>query len=69
VTAFELENLEIEGWGDMAYIYGQCKMTLAPEGMEPSQDHGKYLEIRQRQPGGTWLLYRDMFNSDVELQK
>jgi ketosteroid isomerase-like protein len=40
-------------------------MTVHPDGAPgPVEDQGKFLEIRRRQPDGSWLLAVDIFNSD-----
>lgn len=66
VTRAEFEILEIDGDGEMAYVCGKYSMTLEPEGAPgPVEDEGKFLEIRRKQPDGSWLLTRDIFNSDL----
>jgi ketosteroid isomerase-like protein len=56
---------DIDGRADIAYVRGSYTMTLHPEGASnPIDDAGKFLEIRKRQPDGSWLLAVDMFNSD-----
>ena len=67
VSDFNLKNVEVEGQGDMAYVRGAYTFTITPEGGSPITDSGKYLEIRKKQADGSWLIYRDMFNSNVEL--
>lgn len=57
---------EIGGAGDFAYVRGKYFFTLQPEGIPTSiEDHGKYIEIRKRQPDGSWPVSRDIFNSDL----
>lgn len=65
VSAFSLTNEIIDGVGDLAYVRGRYRMTLAIEG-SPA-DSGKYLEIRRRQVDGSWKFAADIFNSDVPL--
>ena len=67
ISDFNLENVEVEGLGDMAYVRGAFTMTISPEGGYPITDTGKYIEIRKKQADGSWLLYIDIFNSDVPL--
>ena len=65
VSRFTLNNEEIDGRADVAYVRGSFTMTIHPEGAPgPIEDVGKYLEIRKRQPDGSWLLAADIFNSD-----
>lgn len=49
---------EIRGGGDMAFVSGHS--TVIPAGGGPPVVVGRYLDIRLRQPDGTWLFYRDM---------
>jgi hypothetical protein len=40
-------------------------MELNPPGAaNPIRDRGKYIEIRRRQEDGSWLISRDIFNSN-----
>ena len=65
-TEFNLKAVEIDGRGDLAFVRGTYSMTIAPEGtLEPIQDTGKYVEIRRKQPDGSWLIAVDIFNSDL----
>ena len=66
VARFSASNDDIDGCDDIAYVRGRYEMTLEPEGGEPINDRGAYLEIRRRQDDGSWLITVDMFNSDVE---
>lgn len=59
------QNLEIFGRGDMAYIRGSYQMTLGADDAALLKDVGKFFEVRKKQADGTWLIYRDMFNSDL----
>lgn len=65
ITEFNLQNVEIDGFDDLAYVRGIYTLTIAAEGQEPVADSGKYLEIRRKQPDGSWLIVRDIYNSDV----
>jgi ketosteroid isomerase-like protein len=52
--------------GDWAYQRGGYDITLTPKkpGGRSIRSIGKYIHIYRRQPGGGWLMVRDMFNSD-----
>jgi uncharacterized protein (TIGR02246 family) len=67
VSAMEFETVMIEGIGDLSYKHGTYTMTMVPEGSEPVNDSGKFIEIRRKQADGSWLITRDIFNSDVPL--
>jgi ketosteroid isomerase-like protein len=65
-THMEVSADHIEGQGDLAYVLGSYSMTIEPEGAPgPINDRGKFIEIRKRQPDGTWPLAADIFNSDL----
>lgn len=49
---------EIRGRGDMAFVSGHA--TIVPEGGRDPVVVSRYMDIRLRQPDGTWLFYRDM---------
>jgi ketosteroid isomerase-like protein len=65
LSRFSATAQEIDGRADLAYVRGSYSMTLHPEGAPgPVEDRGKFLEVRRRQPDGSWLLAVDIFNSD-----
>ncbi len=68
-NSIELEYIEIEGCGDVAYIRGKYRLTIPVEGGEPIVDVGKLLDIRHRSADGSWLVARDMFSSDLPLRE
>ena len=67
VTHFSIGIDEIDGRDDLIFVRGTYSMTVQPEGAPaPFEDVGKYLEIRRRQPDGSFALAVDMFSSDRE---
>jgi len=50
---------------DMAYIYGSYKLSLQEPGGKSVKDHGKFLEVWQKQVNGSWKCSADMFNTDL----
>ena len=65
-TDFSLTPIEIDGRGDLAYVRGTYSFKLVgPDGHQVGEDHGKFVEIRRKQPDGEWLIAVDIFNSDV----
>jgi uncharacterized protein (TIGR02246 family) len=68
VKDFTEEILEIEGYGDMAYVRGTGVMTMAgPTGQDVVM-RGKYIEIHRKQADGSWLMSRDIFNFDSPMR-
>jgi len=51
--------------GDLAYQRGTFVVVARPrDGGEASRTTGNFMRIYRRQPDGSWLMVRDMFNSD-----
>ena len=67
VTRFSIGIDEIDGSDDLIYVPGSYSMSVHPDGAaSPVDDVGKFLEIRRRQPDGSFSLAVDMFSSDNE---
>ncbi len=64
-TQMDITVDSIDGEGGLAYVLGSYVMTIAPEGADPIQDQGKFIEIRKKQPDGSWPLAADIFNSNL----
>ncbi len=57
---------EIIVCGDCAFVRGTHTVTFALKvGGESIRDNGKSITIWQRQPDGSWKLYRGIYNSDL----
>lgn len=70
MTDFTLTPVEIDGRGDLAYVRGTYSFNIVgSDGHQVGEDHGKYLEVRRKQPDGKWLIVADIFNSDVPAGK
>ena len=68
VTEFNLTIEEIDGIGKLAFVRGTYLMGVEIEGVpEPLQDTGKYINIKRKQEDGSWLIARDIWNSDLPL--
>ena len=66
MKTFENTVEEIDGDGQMAYVRGRFRMEIVPEpGAEPVVEEGQYIEIRKKQPDGSWPLTHDIFNPGV----
>ena len=60
-------DIEVSGTGDLAYASGHFTMSFAPDGENYIEDHGSFLEVRERQEDGRWLVIKDIFNSSAPL--
>ncbi len=68
VSESTLETVEVAGCGDLAYVRGEYSLTISMDDGEPIVDTGKYIEIREKQADGSWLIKRDMYSSDVSME-
>jgi len=66
-STIEVENIEIEGYEDLAYVRGISIVTREIPGHSPVSVEGKYLDIRRRDVGGSWKVSVDMFSPDQSL--
>ena len=61
-----LSPAEVDGRGDVAYVWGAYSMMLTPPGsVGPVPERGKYVEIWRRQPDGWWRITHNIFNSNL----
>jgi uncharacterized protein (TIGR02246 family) len=64
-VAFECPSQEMKFAGDWGFARGIYKDTyVAKAGGKSVSDQGKYIIIVQRQPDGSWLMSRDIHDSD-----
>jgi ketosteroid isomerase-like protein len=64
---FTLRQVDVDGRGDLAYVYGKYSWVLMVPGEPAAPDSGKYIEVWRKQTDGNWKIIRDVFNSDVPL--
>lgn len=63
------KRAEVVGNGDLAYSMGSFSFEVNPPGAKkPVVEKGKYIEIWRRQADGSWLITRDVYNSDIAPQ-
>lgn len=66
---FEKFAIDISGTfvdHEYGFVYGNYTYTLAPKAGGPKiLGDGKYETILKRQPGGSWRIFRDCFNSNL----
>jgi len=58
---YQLQTIELEGQGDLAYERGTNSMTLVPPGGTPVEWRSNYLVIWHRQTDGSWKVRREIF--------
>ena len=59
---------EVEVVDEWAFDRGTYTLTLTPKAEgEPIEDNGKYIDILQKQPDGSWKYTRTIWNSDRPL--
>jgi len=50
---------------DMAWTYGTYTLSMPGASGKMIHDHGKWVEVWQKQPNGSWKCSADIFNTDV----
>jgi len=65
MESFKLSVEGVDGSGDLAYTWGTYYMSFLGDDGGLVSDIGKFLDVKKKQADGSWLLYRDMYNSDL----
>jgi ketosteroid isomerase-like protein len=69
-TVFKQSVEEIHGDENFAYPQGTYETSfIPPGGKAPLQDKGKVLAVWRKQPNGSWLVTRVIWNSDLPRAK
>lgn len=63
-TKFAVNDLDIQGSGNLAFIRGTYDMTMKMKDGTETADKGKYVEIWKKNDKGEWKCIRDISNSD-----
>ena len=58
-------RVEVAKSGDMAYVSGTYTFDFKDASGKTVKDRGKYLEVWERQPDGSWKCSADTWNSDL----
>jgi ketosteroid isomerase-like protein len=64
LSDYQLESLEIDGQGNLAYERGSNSMILTPSSGAPTEWRSKYLVIYRKQADGSWKVSREIFTPD-----
>jgi len=58
-------KVEVSRTGDIGYEFVTYQLTMNNPKGRPVTDHGKGLTVWEKQPGGSWKVVADTFNSDL----
>lgn len=62
-----LNQVEVDGDGNIAFARGSYSMTIVIDDKTSIAEKGKFLEVWRKQKDGTWKIARDMFSSDLPM--
>ena len=66
IVEYVLDIQEVKVLGDHAFQWGTYHYTMRPrEGGEAVRTSGKLMRILQRQPDGSWKMYRGMASAET----
>lgn len=64
IADWKLEDIEIDGAGEVGYVRGEYTMLLSSRAKLPF-DKGKYLEVWRKQSDNSWKVIRHIFSSEI----
>jgi uncharacterized protein (TIGR02246 family) len=64
-TQLSFNLLTVHESPDVCTAVGEFEMAMHPEGADPQQNRGKYIEVWRRQSDGSWRIVDDIFNSSL----
>jgi len=65
VISWQPTRVQVATSGGMAWVSGTYELTMNDASGKPINDHGKYLEVWEKQPDGIWKCAADMWNSNL----
>ena len=64
--SFTAKTVDVFSSGDIAYLVGTYEISITmPNNTTAMNDHGKFLNVYQKQSDGSWKVKADTWNSDV----
>jgi uncharacterized protein (TIGR02246 family) len=63
--SWKATKVEVAKAGDLAYVSGTYEETMTDASGKPVNDHGKYVEVWEKQADGKWKCGADIWNSDL----
>jgi ketosteroid isomerase-like protein len=65
VISWKATKVEVAESGDLACLSGTYELTMNDPSGNPVNDHGKYVEVWEKQADGKWKCGTDIWNSDL----
>jgi ketosteroid isomerase-like protein len=65
VISWKTTKVEVAKSGDLACLSGTYDLTMNDASGKPVNDHGKYVEVWEKQADGKWKCGTDIWNSDL----
>jgi uncharacterized protein (TIGR02246 family) len=65
VIRWKTTKVEVAQSGDLACLSGTYDLTMNDASGKPLDDHGKYVEVWEKQADGKWKCGTDIWNSDL----
>ena len=65
VISWKATKVEVAKSGDLACLSGTYELTMNDPSGKPVNDHGKYVEVWEKQADGKWKCGADIWNSDL----
>jgi ketosteroid isomerase-like protein len=65
VISWKTGKVEVAKSGDLACLSGSYELTMNDASGKPVNDHGKFVEVWEKQSAGKWKCGTDIWNSDL----
>jgi ketosteroid isomerase-like protein len=65
VISWKATKVEVAKSGDISFVSGTYELTMNDASGKPVNDHGKYVEVWEKQSDGNWKCGADIWNSDL----
>jgi ketosteroid isomerase-like protein len=65
VISWKTTKVEVAKSGDLTCLSGTYDLTMNDASGKPVDDHGKYVEVWEKQADGKWKCGTDIWNSDI----
>jgi ketosteroid isomerase-like protein len=67
VMRWKTTKVEVAESGDLACLSGTYDLSMNDPSGKPVNDHGKYVEVWEKQTDGKWKCGTDIWNSDLPI--